>query len=50
MMNGALRDPISGGFHRLPTDPNWTTPHYEIMLYDDAQLASLYFEASAAMQ
>jgi uncharacterized protein YyaL (SSP411 family) len=49
MMNGALRDPISGGFHRYTTDPDWTTPHYEIMLYDDAQLASLYFEAAAAM-
>ncbi|MEO8875142.1 MAG: DUF255 domain-containing protein, partial [Polyangiaceae bacterium] len=48
MMNGALHDPISGGFHRYTTDPNWTTPHYEMMLYDNAQLASLYLEAAAA--
>ncbi|MEO7112276.1 MAG: DUF255 domain-containing protein, partial [Polyangiaceae bacterium] len=50
MCNGALRDPVSGGFHRYTTDPDWSTPHYEIMLYDDAQLASLYFEAASVMQ
>ncbi len=49
MMNGALHDPISGGFHRYTTDRDWTTPHYEMMLYDNAQLASLYFEAGAAL-
>ena len=47
--NGALRDPISGGFHRYTTDAAWTTPHYEIMLYDVAQLASLYQEAAIAL-
>jgi len=50
MMHSALRDPISGGFHRYTTDAEWNTPHYEVMLYDDAQLASLYFEAGAALQ
>jgi len=45
----ALRDPISYGFHRYTTDPGWTTPHYEIMLYDVAQLATLYFEAAVAL-
>jgi uncharacterized protein YyaL (SSP411 family) len=48
MAGGALRDPVSGGFHRYSTDPTWRTPHYEIMLYDDAQLADLYLEAGLA--
>ncbi len=46
---GALRDPISYGFHRYTTDPAWAVPHYEIMLYDVAQLATLYFEAAVAL-
>ncbi len=46
---GALRDPISYGFHRYTTDPAWSVPHYEIMLYDVAQLATLYFEAAVAL-
>lgn len=50
MMNGALRDPVSGGFHRYTTDPDWETPHFEIMLYDDAELASLYLEAAAVLE
>ena len=46
---GALRDPISYGFHRYTTDPAWAVPHYEIMLYDVAQLATLFFEAAVAL-
>ncbi|MGB0750871.1 MAG: thioredoxin domain-containing protein, partial [Gammaproteobacteria bacterium] len=36
-----LRDQIGGGFFRYVTDPNWTTPHFEKMLYDNAQLMTL---------
>jgi uncharacterized protein YyaL (SSP411 family) len=49
MMKGALRDPISGGFHRYTTDAAWSTPHYEMMLYDNAQLASVYAEAAVVL-
>lgn len=40
-----LRDQINGGFFRYTVDPNWQIPHFEKMLYDNAQLASLYFKA-----
>ena len=49
MAMGALHDPVRGGFHRYTVDPAWTTPHYEEMLYDNAQLASLYLEAGAVL-
>lgn len=45
----ALRDPVSYGFHRYTIDPGWSTPHYEIMLYDVAQLATLFFEAAVVL-
>ncbi len=40
-----LTDHIDGGFFRYTTDPDWQTPHFEKMLYDNAQLASLYLRA-----
>ncbi len=40
-----LRDHIGGGFFRYTTDPDWQTPHFEKMLYDNAQLASVYLSA-----
>ncbi len=49
MASGALRDPVSGAFHRYTTDPNWAVPHYEVMLYDLAQLAALYLEAASVL-
>ena len=41
-----LHDPIHGGFFRYTTDPDWHTPHFEKMLYDNAQLAVLYARAA----
>jgi uncharacterized protein len=49
MAEGGLRDHLAGGFHRYTVDPQWTVPHFEKMLYDNAQLASLYLEAGAAL-
>ena len=48
MALGGLRDHIGGGFFRYSTEPTWTVPHFEKMLYDNAQLAALYLEAAAA--
>jgi len=45
MERGGLRDQVGGGFHRYAVDGQWRVPHYEKMLYDNAQLASLYFRA-----
>ncbi len=45
MERGGLRDQVGGGFHRYSVDGQWRVPHYEKMLYDNAQLASLYFRA-----
>ncbi len=47
MQGGGIYDHIGGGFHRYTVDPNWTVPHFEKMLYDNGQLASLYLEAGA---
>jgi uncharacterized protein YyaL (SSP411 family) len=40
-----LRDPVEGGFFRYSTRRDWTDPHYERMLYDNAQLLELYLAA-----
>ena len=40
-----LRDPIEGGFFRYAVNRDWSDPHYERMLYDNAQLLSLYTRA-----
>ena len=45
MAQGGIHDHIGGGFHRYSTDNRWFLPHFEKMLYDQAQLASSYLEA-----
>ncbi len=45
MSSSNLSDHLNGGFFRYTVDPDWQTPHYEKMLYDNAQLASLYLRA-----
>ncbi len=45
MAAGGIHDQIGGGFHRYATDAAWQVPHFEKMLYDNAQLAVLYLEA-----
>jgi hypothetical protein len=47
MASRHLMDHVNSGFFRYVTDPDWETPHFEKMLYDNAQLASLYFDAAA---
>ncbi len=42
---GGIFDLIDGGFHRYSTDNTWTVPHFEKMLYDNAQLAGNYTHA-----
>ncbi len=49
MQDGGLQDHIGGGFHRYCTDPAWTVPHFEKMLYDNGQLAGLFIEAGVAL-
>ena len=46
MALGGMRDHIGGGFHRYSVDGNWRVPHFEKMLYDQAQLALAYLEAA----
>jgi uncharacterized protein len=48
MASGALFDHVGGGFFRYTTDASWTVPHFEKMLYVNAQLARLYLEAHGA--
>jgi hypothetical protein len=43
--NGGIHDHIGGGFHRYATDNSWRVPHFEKMLYDQAQLANSYLDA-----
>jgi len=45
MAAGGMYDQIGGGFHRYSTDVRWHVPHFEKMLYDNAQLARLYTRA-----
>jgi hypothetical protein len=45
MADGGIHDQIGGGFHRYATDAAWQVPHFEKMLYDNAQLARLYVAA-----
>jgi uncharacterized protein YyaL (SSP411 family) len=46
---GGLHDHLGGGFHRYTVDPDWKVPHFEKMLYDNAQLLRVYAEAAAAL-
>ena len=48
MALGGMRDHIGGGFHRYSVDAEWRVPHFEKMLYDQAQLALAYLEAGQA--
>ena len=45
MASGGIYDQIGGGFSRYSVDNKWHVPHFEKMLYDNAQLVSLYSEA-----
>ncbi|WP_456441263.1 thioredoxin domain-containing protein [Psychroserpens sp.] len=45
MANGGIYDQIGGGFSRYSVDDRWHVPHFEKMLYDNAQLVSLYAKA-----
>ncbi len=45
MANGGIYDQLGGGFARYSTDAKWKVPHFEKMLYDNAQLVSLYSHA-----
>jgi uncharacterized protein YyaL (SSP411 family) len=45
MARGGMHDQLGGGFHRYSVDENWFVPHFEKMLYDQAQLAISYLEA-----
>jgi uncharacterized protein YyaL (SSP411 family) len=47
MADGGIRDQLGGGFHRYSTDAEWLVPHFEQMLYDNAQLARVYVHAWA---
>ncbi|HEV2005103.1 MAG TPA: thioredoxin domain-containing protein [Candidatus Limnocylindrales bacterium] len=47
MADGGIRDQLGGGFHRYATDARWLVPHFEQMLYDNAQLARVYLHAWA---
>src|SRR6476619_5041223 len=46
MARGGMRDHVGGGFHRYSVDGNWRVPHFEKMLYDQAQLVLAYVEAA----
>ncbi len=45
MAAGGMYDQVGGGFHRYSVDGQWRIPHFEKMLYDQGQLASLYLAA-----
>ena len=45
MALGGIYDQLGGGFHRYSVDAHWLVPHFEKMLYDNAQLARVYLQA-----
>lgn len=45
MAAGGMYDQLGGGFHRYAVDDHWLVPHFEKMLYDNAQLARVYLHA-----
>jgi uncharacterized protein YyaL (SSP411 family) len=45
MASGGMMDQLSGGFYRYSVDPAWDIPHFEKMLYDNANLARVYLHA-----
>ena len=48
MALGGMRDHVGGGFHRYSVDEAWRVPHFEKMLYDQAQLVLAFLEAAQA--
>jgi uncharacterized protein YyaL (SSP411 family) len=46
MQSGGIHDHVGGGFHRYATDTRWFLPHFEKMLYDNAQLGRIYARAA----
>ena len=48
MAQGGIHDHVGGGFHRYSVDGEWFVPHFEKMLYDQAQIAINYLEARQA--
>ncbi|HKB92214.1 MAG TPA: thioredoxin domain-containing protein [Opitutaceae bacterium] len=48
MAEGGIHDHVGGGFHRYSVDADWQVPHFEKMLYDQAQMAFSYLEAFQA--
>jgi uncharacterized protein YyaL (SSP411 family) len=50
MAYGGIFDQVGGGFSRYSTDKEWKVPHFEKMLYDNAQLIALYSEAYRVTQ
>lgn len=48
-MRVGVRDHLAGTFHRYAVDRRWHVPHFERMLYDNAQLAQVYVEAGRAL-
>jgi uncharacterized protein YyaL (SSP411 family) len=50
MVTGGLRDHVAGGFFRYTVDPDWSEPHFEKMLYDNALLAVLYLRAAEVLE
>jgi uncharacterized protein YyaL (SSP411 family) len=49
MQDGGIHDRVGGGFHRYSTDREWRVPHFEKMLYDNAQLAVAYAQAGGLL-
>lgn len=47
MAYGGIHDHVGGGIHRYSVEPSWSVPHFEKMLYDNAQLLKVYAEAFA---
>jgi uncharacterized protein YyaL (SSP411 family) len=50
MSEGGLYDHVGGGFYRYSTDELWMIPHFEKMLYDNAQLIPLYLDAATVCE
>jgi len=48
MNAGGIHDQLGGGFARYAVDAEWLVPHFEKMLYDNAQLVQLYLDAHLA--
>jgi len=50
MATGGIHDQLGGGFARYSVDAEWLVPHFEKMLYDNAQLVQLYLDAHLISQ